>query len=240
MSGVSKAEKLPARKATGQELSRAPAPIATNKPALRVGQLAEAIRTSQVMQARAAAVKTAFGAALDPKQNHTGLPDALEFGIEAASGFSMDDVRVFRNSAKPAQLHLPHEAWHVVQQKRGRVKPTLQMKGVAINDDGRLEREADPMGALAASDAVGSMRKIGEGQAAGAYSSLFGANEITQGKMMKTAASPLPANATAQLYAIDAKGQAFSQNGNYVLDSQSESAKVLATPKAHPPLFSQS
>jgi hypothetical protein len=37
----------------------------------------------------------------------------------------------------------------VVQQKPGRVKPTLQMKGVAINDDAGLEREADAMGAAA-------------------------------------------------------------------------------------------
>jgi hypothetical protein len=47
------------------------------------------------------------------------------------------------------QQHLPHEAWHVVQQKQGRVKPTLQMKGVAINDDRALESEADRMGARA-------------------------------------------------------------------------------------------
>jgi hypothetical protein len=37
---------------------------------------------------------------------------------------------------------------HVVQQKQGRVKPTL--KGVAINDDAGLEREADAMSAAAA------------------------------------------------------------------------------------------
>ena len=112
------------------------------------------------MQARAAAVKSAFGPALQP--NRTGLPDKLKASVEAASGLSMDDVRVVRNSDKPAQLqalayaqgteihlargqekHLPHEAWHVVQQKQGRVKPTLQMKGVAISDDHGLEAEAD-------------------------------------------------------------------------------------------------
>ncbi|GAL35435.1 translation initiation factor 2 [Vibrio maritimus] len=81
----------------------------------------------------------------------------------------MDDVKVHYNSSKPAQLqahayaqgsnihigpgqekHLAHEAWHVVQQKQGRVKPTMQMKGkVNINDDASLEREADVMGAKA-------------------------------------------------------------------------------------------
>ena len=104
---------------------------------------------------------------LQPKtQNKTGLPDNLKSGIEKLSGYSMDDVRVHRNSSKPAQLqayayaqgtnihlgpgqerHLPHEAWHVVQQKQGRVKPTLQMKtGQLINDNQGLEREADVMG----------------------------------------------------------------------------------------------
>ena len=34
---------------------------------------------------------------------------------------------------------MAHEAWHVVQQKQGRVMPTLQTKGVAINDDQGLE-----------------------------------------------------------------------------------------------------
>ncbi|WLE95747.1 MAG: DUF4157 domain-containing protein [Candidatus Electrothrix communis] len=100
------------------------------------------------------------------KENNTGLPDNLKSGIENLSGYSMDDVEVHRNSDKPAQLqahayaqgtdihiapgqekHLPHEAWHVVQQKQGRVKPTMQMKGkVNINNDVGLEREADVMG----------------------------------------------------------------------------------------------
>ncbi|MEW7291504.1 eCIS core domain-containing protein [Aquimarina sp. 2304DJ70-9] len=103
------------------------------------------------------------------KENKTGLPNNLKTGIENLSGFSMDDVKVHRNSDKPTQLqaeayaqgtdihlgqgqekHLPHEAWHVVQQKQGRVKPTVQMKdNVNINDDEELETEADIMGSKA-------------------------------------------------------------------------------------------
>jgi hypothetical protein len=102
------------------------------------------------------------------KPNATGLPDRLKAGVEQLSGLAMDDVRVHYNSPKPATVqahayaqgteihlgpgqeqHLPHEAWHVVQQKQGRVKPTLQMKGMAINDDAGMEREADVMGARA-------------------------------------------------------------------------------------------
>jgi hypothetical protein len=105
------------------------------------------------------------------RENNTGLPDNLKSGIENLSGYSLDDVKVNFNSNKPAQLnahayaqgtdihvasgqekHLPHEAWHVVQQKQGRVKPTMQMKGnVNVNDDESLEREADVMGAQAIS-----------------------------------------------------------------------------------------
>ncbi|WP_219008643.1 DUF4157 domain-containing protein, partial [Aquimarina litoralis] len=48
------------------------------------------------------------------------------------------------------EKHLPHEAWHVVQQKQGRVKPTMQFKGkTPINDDVGLEKEADVMGVKA-------------------------------------------------------------------------------------------
>ena len=107
---------------------------------------------------------------IQKKENKTGLTDSLKSGIENLSGYSMDDVKVHYNSDKPAQLqahayaqgtdihlasgqekHLPHEAWHVVQQKQGRVKPTMQMKGkVNVNDDAGLEKEADVMGAKAA------------------------------------------------------------------------------------------
>ncbi|WP_183574344.1 DUF4157 domain-containing protein [Mucilaginibacter sp. X5P1] len=98
-----------------------------------------------------------------------GLPHQLQRGVEELSGMSMAGTSVHYNSSAPAQIgalayaagdqihlgpgqeqHLPHEAWHVVQQKQGRVKPTLQAKGLAINDDHALETEADVMGQRAA------------------------------------------------------------------------------------------
>lgn len=105
------------------------------------------------------------------QENDTGLPDNLKSGIENLSGYSMDDVQVHFNSDKPAGLqahayaqgtdihlapgqekHLPHEAWHVIQQKQGRVKPTMQLQDkVNVNDDAGLEKEADVMGAKAIS-----------------------------------------------------------------------------------------
>ncbi len=122
--------------------------------------------------------------------NRTGMPDQLKTGVEQLSGIAMDDVRVHYNSSQPAQLealayaqgtdihvgpgqeqHLPHEAWHIAQQKQGRVQPTLQTKGVSINDDAGLEREADHMGAKAASGDFSppagggaAQRKLGRGK----------------------------------------------------------------------------
>lgn len=110
--------------------------------------------------------------------NQTGLPNNLKAGVENLSGYSLDDVRVHYNSPKPAQLqalaytqgteihvapgqekHLPHEAWHVVQQMQGRVKPTMQMKGVQINDDEGLEKEADAMGTQVAQSNIEARRE---------------------------------------------------------------------------------
>jgi hypothetical protein len=109
---------------------------------------------------------------IQKKENNTGLPDNLKSGIENLSGIDISDVGVHYNSEKPSQLQahayaqgtdihvapgqeqrLPHEAWHVVQQKQGRVKPTLQLKsGVYVNDDTGLEREADVMGTKATAE----------------------------------------------------------------------------------------
>ena len=101
--------------------------------------------------------------------NRTGMPDNLKSGIESLSGMDLSDVRVHYSSSDPArinalaytqgqeiyvapgqELHLPHEAWHVVQQAQGRVKPTMQINGLGINDDPSLEHEADIMGAKTA------------------------------------------------------------------------------------------
>lgn len=127
--------------------------------------------TAQLEEAEEPAQREAAPA----KPNNTGLPDNLKSGIESLSGISMDNVRVHYNSSQPAQLnahayaqgtdihvapgqeqHLPHEAWHVVQQAQGRVQPTMQMKGSAqVNDDAGLENEADAMGGREISDGMG-------------------------------------------------------------------------------------
>ncbi|MCD9020719.1 eCIS core domain-containing protein [Cohnella silvisoli] len=79
-----------------------------------------------------------------PQKNNTGLPARLPNHAKIQSMFDSEDgAKVHYNSDKPAQLqahayaqgsdihvgagqeqHLPHEAWHAVQQKQGRVQPT--------------------------------------------------------------------------------------------------------------------
>jgi hypothetical protein len=96
------------------------------------------------------------------------LPTQLKAGVEQLSGVNMGDVKVNYSSAKPSKIgaaayaqgseihlgpgqeqHLPHEAWHVVQQKKGRVKTTNTINGTPVNEERNLENEADQMGSKA-------------------------------------------------------------------------------------------
>ncbi len=102
---------------------------------------------------------------LTANRNDTGLPDDLKAGVESLSREDLSDVRVHYNSSEPAQFqaeafakgneihlgpgreqHLAHEAWHVVQQKQGRVPVTSTQFKTALNDDPGLEQEADEKG----------------------------------------------------------------------------------------------
>lgn len=124
----------------------------------QIMQLQKAIgnhSVSQLLQSRT----------LQKKENKTGMPDRLKTGLESMSGMDLSDVRVHYGSDQPAQVgalafaqgnqihlgpgqeqHLPHEGWHVVQQRQGRVQPNSQVEGIAVNNDKALEREADLMG----------------------------------------------------------------------------------------------
>jgi Domain of unknown function (DUF4157) len=141
-------------------------PIVQAKPMFK--GLSGELRSPTPLQAKPAKEADRASVSKIQPENKTGLPDRLKAGIENYSGLAMDDVRVHYNSSKPSELqalaytqgtdihvapgqeeHLPHEAWHFVQQMQGRVKPTIQTKGVGINDDPALEKEADVMGSKA-------------------------------------------------------------------------------------------
>lgn len=126
---------------------------------------------------------TATGTSIQPKETNRqggesthfgdGLPENLKNGLEILSGVSLSDVKFHKNSEKPQRVgalaytqgndihiapgqekYLPHEGWHAVQQKQGRVEATVQMKsGALLNDDTGLEKEADAMGSRAEREA---------------------------------------------------------------------------------------
>lgn len=173
---------IPQSSVQAQMLSRIPAcQIATNPQLLL--QIQERFGNSYVSQVVQMAGENTVqrfpgeSAQENVRGNKTGLPENLKAGIENISGIAMDDVKVHYNSSKPSQFqayaytqgteihvgpgqekHLPHEAWHVVQQKQGRVTETGQREGEAVNEEGRLEKEADEMG----KKAIGAEQGRGE------------------------------------------------------------------------------
>ncbi|MBP3966474.1 DUF4157 domain-containing protein [Paenibacillus lignilyticus] len=118
----------------------------------------------------------------DDEQRQQGkLPASVQQKMEAALQTNMSDVRVHENSSSarevgalaytqgsdvhfaPGQFQpdtqegqelIGHELQHVVQQRKGRIEPTLSVAGMPVNDDPALEQEADDMGKKAASQKV--------------------------------------------------------------------------------------
>ncbi len=91
--------------------------------------------------------------------------DQLKNRFEQMSGLSFKEVQIHYSSSKPAAVGaqayaagnhvylgpgqercLPHELGHVLQQKQGRVQPTMQLGDARINCDAALEHEADMLG----------------------------------------------------------------------------------------------
>lgn len=171
MGSFSRARAQPASAVTQTGDTEAKQTVEDNRPgafALRAEH--GLIMNSPRMIAQRNALSGAFGDGNDDHQpNNTGMPDQLKNGLEHLSGFDLSHVRVHYNSERPASVgalayakgkdihlapgqekYLSHEGWHVVQQMQHRVKPTLQLKsGLYLNDDLRLENEADVMGGKA-------------------------------------------------------------------------------------------
>lgn len=119
----------------------------------------------------------------------TGLPGTVQAKMESAFNTSFSDVRITKDSSKAKNIGakaytqgnsihfapgkfdpntnsgqelIGHELTHVVQQKQGRVTPSIQGKFQNINTDSALEKEADHMGARAAAGLSVNMGKITE------------------------------------------------------------------------------
>ncbi len=109
--------------------------------------------------------------------NQTGMPDKVKNKMENAFGTDFSDIRIHENSktaenlgaiafTKGNDIHfktgefnpqtnkgqetLGHELTHVIQQKKGMVKPTSSLGGFNINTDSMLESQADLLGKQAA------------------------------------------------------------------------------------------
>ncbi|GGX08468.1 eCIS core domain-containing protein [Undibacterium macrobrachii] len=204
----------------------------TDVPVLQKMEDEEAIQAqTQDLMAQRREVETT-----SPQPNNTGLPDNLKSGIESLSGMSMDHVKVHYNSAQPAQLnahayaqgseihvapgqeqHLPHEAWHVVQQAQGRVKPTMQMKaGAPVNDDAGLETEADVMGAKALGlgsvqrkKSAGVLTQAKSSSALDSWKNTVVTESVMQRKSKFKSNSPRELNAATPLASLHAAFQGF-------------------------------
>ncbi len=113
-----------------------------------------------------------------PPTQQKALPNPLQSNIETSLGQDFSNVGIHTNSQKAVQMNaraytqgenvhfapgefnpnsskgqnlIGHEFTHVAQQRAGVVKPTkVLQKGVSINDNQSLEREADTMGSKAA------------------------------------------------------------------------------------------
>jgi len=120
----------------------------------------------------------------------TNLPDDVKSKMESSFGTDFSGVNIHTNSGQatnigalaytqgndvhfaPGQFNpgtqkgqelIGHELTHVVQQRQGRVKQEKQGKGLSVNKNPLLEKEADEMGAKAAQGKMADVAGKGSG-----------------------------------------------------------------------------
>ncbi len=118
-------------------------------------------------------MKKGKGVSNENESSNSKLPGNVQAKMEGTLGHDFSNVNIHTNSSKakdvgalaytqgndvhfaPGQFKpdtkqgqelIGHEFAHVVQQSQGRVQPTTQAKGMPVNDDKGLEKEADDMG----------------------------------------------------------------------------------------------
>ena len=146
------------------------------------------------------------------------LPDGVRGKMEGALGMDFSRVRVhegpqaramgalaytqgtdihfapgqYQPHSQRGQELIGHELTHVVQQAEGRVQATRQMKGVGLNDNPALEREADDRGreaARAATPIYHKQAQSGAAQAVGRVAHGQEAMSSTDAKLKNVAPS---------------------------------------------------
>lgn len=127
------------RRVTDEEVHDGAVPV---RPAGPGAALPEAVRTK---------MERSFATDFSGVRVHVGA-EARNIGAVAfARGSDLHFAPgSYRPDTVPGQTVIGHELAHTVQQAEGRVRRTIQAKGVGINDSDALEREADRMGARAA------------------------------------------------------------------------------------------
>jgi|GEM_PF-6753313 len=102
-----------------------------------------------------AKMENSFGEDFSDVSIHKDSPQSKE--LNAYAHTQGNDIHfapgMYNPESQKGQELLGHELTHVVQQRQGRVQPTVQKKGININDDEGLEKEADEMGEKAAKGA---------------------------------------------------------------------------------------
>lgn len=97
-------------------------------------------------------MERAFGADFSSVRIHADSRQADDVGAVAYTQGNAIHFRprAFQPHTTTGQKLLGHELAHIVQQREGRVAPTMRVNGRPVNDSPTLEREADEMGTRAA------------------------------------------------------------------------------------------
>ncbi|MCR6641940.1 MAG: DUF4157 domain-containing protein [Sporocytophaga sp.] len=177
----------------------------------------------------------------DSPSSSDKMPSIVQRKMEASFGEDFSDVNIHKDSSQSKELNayahtqgnnihfapgmyhsdsqkgqelLGHELTHVVQQREGRVQPTVQKKGVNINDDEGLEKEADEMG-----------EKAAKGEKTGVYGAMASGSSSEDNPIQRFEA---PGHEAAERRALTEKradGQEFSNEeasmtyfGNWMRD----------------------
>jgi ribosomal protein S18 acetylase RimI-like enzyme len=93
------------------------------------------------------AFNTSFADVKVHEGNHVGSVGAIAYTQGNHIHFAPGR---FNPETHSGQALIGHELAHVVQQRQGRVKPTTQVNGLAVNDQSDLEQEADTLAQKAA------------------------------------------------------------------------------------------